>query len=113
MKIYVTWKRKKINDNCYQDPNTNNRTELETNWQAVLTETPYKISDGRFISFVEYSNDCTAESIEYFKNLDPAFEFTFIDENQTNVLLSELWDITVNNFVFTNNNPVLDMQWII
>jgi hypothetical protein len=31
MKRYVTWKRKKITNNCYIDPNTDNKANEETN----------------------------------------------------------------------------------
>jgi hypothetical protein len=105
MKKYITWKRKKVNENCYKDPNTDNRTNEETTWQATFTETTYKINDGRFISFVEYSDDCLEDDVETFRNLDPDFEFTFIDENTANTLLSELGDVTVSNFEFTDNRP--------
>jgi len=111
MKRLITYKRKKINDFLYEDPNTNHRVTMETSWQTIFTETPYNLADWRFICIVEYWDDETEENINYFMNLDTAFEFTFIEEDEANVLLSELWDIVVNDFVFTDNRPIDD--WII
>jgi len=105
MKQYITWKRKKINDFRYEDPNTNDRVNVETGWITTFFETPYQITDGRFISYVEYPDITSVEEVEYFRNLDPDFSFTFIDELEANTLLSELWDVTVSDFVFTDNRP--------
>jgi hypothetical protein len=103
---YVTWKRKMVDTCCYKDPNTDDRVFSETNWGTTFIETPYQIADWRFISLVEYPDTCTQQEIDYFKTLDPAFEFTFIDETTANTLLSELWDVTVTNWVFSDNRPV-------
>jgi len=118
-KQIVTWKRKKANDNCYQDPNTNDRVNIETDWVATFTETSFCISDWRFISLVEYPDDCTQESIDYFQKLDKAFEFTFVTESEANTLLAELWPwmwipyVSVSDFIFTDNRPIDDpsMPW--
>lgn len=116
MKQYITYKRKKINEFLYEDPNTNNRVYKETWGKTIFTETPYKIPDGRFISIVEYADTETAENIEYFRTLDLAFEFTFIDELTANTLLKELWTdetwiqyVKVNNFIFEDNKPTLNI----
>lgn len=106
MKQYVTYKRKKINDHFFADPNTNNGVERETGGVIKLYETPYEV-DGVFIAYIEYDeNIVNVQQIEYFKNLDPAFEFTIIDESTVNILLSQIWDIIVQDFVFTDNRPV-------
>ena len=105
MKRYITYKRKQINLNCFQDPNTNNRVEIETNWVTKFTETAYQHTDWRVLSYVEYPDETTAEQVEYFRLLDPAFEFTFITESQAIDLLNETygWEVTVSNFIFTDN----------
>lgn len=108
MKQYITWEAKKKNDNCFEHPNTNNIVEIETNWQTIFTETPYKIADGRYISFVEYPNDTDEPTKLKYLNLEPEFKFKFIDETEANLLLSELGDVTVSNFIFEDNRPNLD-----
>ena len=101
---YITYKRKKVNDNYYQDPNSENRVEIETNWKTIFNETPYQLEDWRFIATVEYRDSETQENIDYFLDLDPAFEFTFITEWEVNELLKELsdetWTVTVKDFIF-------------
>jgi hypothetical protein len=105
MKRYITYTRKKENDSFYSDPNTNNRVETETNWVTKFYETPYEV-DGVFLSYVEYPNETTIEEVEYFKNLDPAYNFTFITEEQANELLANLWDVSVSSFEFNDNRPL-------
>lgn len=102
MKRYITYTRKKINDNYYQDPNTNNRVKKETNWVTKFFETPYEFG-WVFLAYVEYPNKTTIEEIEYFRNLDKDFNFTFIMEEEVNILLLKIWDISVKDFVFTDN----------
>ena len=104
----ITWKRVKVNENRFVDPNTDWAFEKATEW-ATFTETPYQIADWRFISFVEYPDTTTQEQINTLINEYSAFEFTFIDEATVNQLLSELWDVSVNNFIFTDNR---DIMWI-
>ena len=108
MKKYLTYKRKKISDNYYQDPNTNNRVELETNWVTKFTETAYEHADWRFLAYVEYPDETTNEQVEYFRLLDPAFEFTFITEAQATDILNETygWEVVVTSFVFTDNRTI-------
>ena len=103
MKRYLTYKRKKINDNLYEDPNTNNRVSNETCPWTTFTETCYQVADGRFIAIIEYADTTTDEEVEAFRILDTAFDFTFLDETEANAFLSELWDVTVSNHVFTDN----------
>jgi len=107
MKQYITWNRKKVNDFLYEDPNTNNRVSKETNWQTTFNETGFQIADGRFISWVEYPDTTTQEEITYYLSLEPEFNFNLIDETEANALLSELWEVSVNNFIFTDNRPLL------
>lgn len=101
-----------MNEFCYKDPCTDDRVNKETGWITTFTETPYCISDWRFISLVEYPDNCTEENVEYFKNLDPDFEFTFITELEANTLLNGCynWLVTVKDFVFTDNRPK-DILW--
>jgi hypothetical protein len=106
---YITWRAKKINANLIEHPNTNDRVNLETAWAITFTETPYQIADGRYISFLEHAWNITQAQLDHWRTLDPAFEFTIIDETTTNTLLSELWDVTVTNFIFTDNRPVLEL----
>ena len=105
MQRYITWTRKKVNDNLYADPNTNDRVNIETNWQTTFYETPYQINDWRFISYVDYPDTTTEEEITYYLWLEPEFNFTLITEEEANTLLSELWDVSVSNFEFKDNRP--------
>ncbi len=105
MKRYITYTRKKINDNFYSDPNTNGRVEEETNWVTKFYETPYEVN-WVFLAYVSYPSETEQSEVEYFKNLDPEFNFTFITEEEANTLLSELWDVSVSNFDFTDNRPL-------
>ena len=105
MKRYITNTRKKINDNYYQDPNTNGIVEDATSWVTVFTETKYELN-WVFLWIVEYPDDSSDELVEYFRVFDEAFSFTFITEEKANEMLSEIWDISVSDFVFTDNRPV-------
>lgn len=114
MKRYITYTRKKINDNYYQDPNTNNKVEIETNWHTTFYETPYEYN-WVFLAYVEYGDEFTNEQIEYFRNLDTDFNFTFITEEEANIFLQNFWKdeewnyyVSVANFEFTNNTPTYD-----
>ena len=108
-KRYITYTRKKINDNCYLDPNSNDAVSLATNWKTIFNETPYLLEDWRFIATVEYRDIETEENINYFLHLDEAFEFTFITEEVANELLKEFWEnenwylVSVKDFIFTDN----------
>lgn len=105
MKRYITYTRKKESDSFYSDPNTNNRVERETNWVTKFYETPYEI-EWVFLAYVEYPNETTSEQVEYFKKLDPNYNFTFITEEQANELLNKLWDVSVSNFEFRDNRTL-------
>ena len=105
MKRLITWKRVQATPNYFIDPNTNNQFNDTTEW-ATFTETPYKIADGRFISMVEYPDATTQARIDELIASYSAFEFTFIDETTANALLAELWDVSVSNFIFTDNRPI-------
>lgn len=111
MQKIITWKAKKINDYLYEHPNTNDRVQTETSWAITFTETNFQIADGRYISLVQHADNMSQESIDYWRELDPAYEFTIIDEATANSLLAELWDVTISNFIFTDNRPVDDM-WL-
>jgi len=105
MKKYITWKPKKVNSNLIEHPNTNDRVNKETKWAIIFTETPYQIADGRYISFLEHDWNIVQAQLDNWKVLDPAFEFTIIDEVEANLLLSELWDVSVTDFIFSDNRP--------
>ena len=106
MKKYITWNRKKVNDNYYQDPNTNDRASLESGWVVTFTETPYQLN-WTFISVVEYPDNTPQEQLDYFMSIDPDFNFTILTEEEANALLQTAynWEVSVNNFVFTDNRP--------
>jgi len=106
---YVTWKPKQVNSNLYEHPCTNDRVNKETNWQIIFTETRFQLADWRYVSFLEHDWNIVQEQLDNWKVLDPAFEFTIITEEEANILLNELGDITVSNFEFIDNRPVLDI----
>jgi hypothetical protein len=107
---YITWKRVKINDNYFIDPNTNWEFEKATK-DSKFTETPYQLNDWRFISIVEYPNETTQEQIDLLISAYSAFNFTFITEIEANNLLSELWEVSVKDFVFSDNRPINNLLW--
>lgn len=108
MHKYITYTRKKISDNRYLDPNTNDIVEKATSWIAKFTETAYEFN-WVFLATVEFSTETPIEQIEYFRSLDPEFNFTFITEEEANIELAKLWDVKVKDFVFTDSRPVLDL----
>jgi len=55
---------------------------------------------------VEYPDETTQARIDELITAYAPFEFTFIEEAEANTLLSELGDVTVSNFIFTDNRPV-------
>jgi len=114
MKKYTTYKRKKINDNFYADPNTNNGVEVQTGGKIIFHETPYELN-GVFLSWIEFDGrSINPMELEYFRTLDPDFDFTIIDEATANIFLQGLWFdenglqyVSVNNFEFLDNIPVM------
>ena len=105
MKQYITYKRKHINDSFYADPNTNNWVHEATEGAIELIETLYQV-DWVFISYIDFDGRMSDRQMEFFRTLDPAFEFTFAEEWEINTLLSTLWDVFVKDFIFTDNRPV-------
>lgn len=107
MQRYITYTRKKESDNFYSDPNTNNRVAIETAGYTTFYETCYEYN-GTFLAYVEYGDSFTDEQVAYFQNLDPAYNFTFLTEEEANTFLSNLWDVSVKDFIFTDNRPLDD-----
>lgn len=106
MKHYVTYTRKNINDNFFSDPNTDWAVEKQTQGLITFNETPYEIN-GVFISLIEYdTSSINLQELEYFRTLDPDFNFTIVEEDEVNKLLSTLWDVSVKDFIFTDNRPI-------
>ena len=105
IKKYITWNRKKINDNRYTDPNTDNLFENSTT-AGTFHETPYQIADWRFISWIEYPELTTEERINELITAHSDFNFTFITEAEANTFLESLADdtgwVTVSNFIFSD-----------
>ena len=103
MRRYITYKRVKASDNFYLDPNTNWQFEQATE-NSKFYETPYQYN-WTFLAYVEYPDATTQERIDTLMQSYTSFNFTFITEAGANVFLSQIWDITVANFVFTDNRP--------
>ena len=110
--IYISWEAKKINDNCYSNPNTSWLVDLQTSWQIILTETPYKDATWVYFSMVEYADDIPHEVLSDFLANNPEFKFKVINEVTANKILQNMWTdvewnyyVTVNNFVITDNTP--------
>ena len=116
MKTYVTYKRKKVSENFYADPNTNNAVFEQTGWQITFHETPYEVN-GVFVASIEYDGrSVNPTELEYFRTLDPAFEFTILEETEVNTILENFWFdeswvqyVSVDNFEFTDNRPTIDL----
>jgi len=111
MQRYITYKRVKENEFKYNDPNTDWKFEEATN-DSVFNESPYLLVDGRFVCDVIYPDNTTQEQIDWLIIANSSFEFTFITEEEANSLLSELWDVTVNNFIFTDNREI-EVVWLV
>ena len=112
MKNYVTYTRKQIDERFYADPNTNNWVHEQTGWQITFNETSYEI-DGVFVSWIEYADTIKPAELEYFRTLDPAFNFQIVTEADINELLKTYgqdeennYYVSVSDFIFTNNIPV-------
>ena len=110
--IYISWEAKKINDNCFAHPNTWGLADLETSWQVILTETPYKDPTWVYFSMVEYADDIPHEVLSDFLANNPEFKFKVINEVTANKILSYMWDdaegnpyVTVSNYIITDNTP--------
>lgn len=134
-KIYITYTRKihfkgiwPNNEPItqYEDPNTNDRIKYEWSWLFTVIESPYwnqeieivpwkKILDRRMIGFIEYDENIVSPYLlerflsAYFSD----FNFTVKDEAYINAMLLQMYweidwvqNITVKDFVFTNNLPV-------
>ena len=102
---YITWKSVEITPNYFIHPNTDSLFNDVTT-DSTFFETGYKIADGRYVSYVEYPDTTTQATIDNLIATYNQFEFVIIDETTANTLLSELWDVTVANYVFTDNRPV-------
>ena len=105
MKQYITYTRVRANDNLYLDPNTNDSFENATK-DSKFNETPYG-KDWVFLASVEYPDTTTQEEIDGLILAYKEFEFTFISEEQANLLLKWIDElISVSNFKFTDNRPL-------
>ena len=101
MKKYITYTRVRASDNFYLDPNTNNQFEQATE-NSTFYETPYQYN-WTFLAYVEYPDDTTQARIDELLQAYSSFNFTFITEEEASTFLAQIWDITVSNFVFTDN----------
>lgn len=101
MRRYITYKRVKVNDNFYSDPNTNDSFENATEGSTFF-ESPYEF-EGIFLASVEYPDSTIQWQIDWLLNAYSDFNFTFITEEEANMHLSKIWDIKVKDFVFTDN----------
>ena len=106
MKRLITWNRVQVSTYNLIDPNTNNQFN-EVTEGAIFHETNLQLADGRFVSLVEYPDATTQERLDELIAAYAPFHFTFIEEAEANTLLAELWDVTVANFEFTDNRPLL------
>ena len=116
VKKYVTWKPKKVNDNLYKHPNTDNRASIDSNWDIDFTETPYQALDGRYMSYAAHDWALPQARLDALMDIDADFEFTSVTEEQINTFLLEAywmeWEnqaVSVSNFVFTDLRPNEDI----
>ena len=103
MKRYITYKRKEVNWH-FLDPNTNNAFEKAT-INSIFQETPYQ-NAGVFLGVIEYPESTTQEIIDDMLQKYSEFNFSFIAENEANLFLQTIWEITVKDYIFTDNRPL-------
>jgi len=114
MQRYITYKRVQTGEFKYNDPNTDNVFE-EATTDSIFNESPFKINDGRFICDVIYPDTTTQEQIDWLIAANLAFEFTFLTEEEANILLLEFWldeggiaFVSVKDFIYQDNR-LLDL----
>lgn len=95
---YITYSRVQVDINNFIDPNTNDSFENATEGSTFF-ETSYDL-DWVFLAYVEYLNETTQEQIDWLLEAYSAFSFTFITEEEANIHLAKIWDITVKDFKF-------------
>jgi len=103
MKNYILWDRIKVSENRYIDINTDWAFDNVTT-DSTFTETPYNVWL-RFLWVVEYPADTTQEVIDTLVAEHSEFNCVFITEAEANTFLAEIWDITVSDYIFTDNRP--------
>lgn len=104
IKRYITFFRKKENENFYSDPNTNWKFDRLT-VDSKFYETPYEVN-WTFLAYVEYPDNTLLSTIDNFIVENSEYNFTFLTEEEANEFLSNLWDVSVKDFIFTDNRPL-------
>jgi len=101
MRKYITYQRIKANENFYLDPNTNGAFEQATE-NSKFNETPYE-HNWVFLWHIEYPDATPQEVIGGLLEEYKDFHFTFITEVEANTFLAQIWDVTVKDYIFTDN----------
>lgn len=105
MKRYITYTRKKENENFYSDPNTNWNFEKQTTGSKFY-ETPYEL-EWIFLAYVEYPDSIPLSVIDELIMINSEYNFKFINEEEANKFLKQISElISVKDFVFEDNRPL-------
>lgn len=115
VKKYVTWKAKKVNDNCYQHPNTDGRASSESNWDINFIETPYKSAEWVYIGIAEHDWALPQARLDALMIVDPDFQFYSATEEEVNTLLLDTygyveWEWIQPPMVSYSNHVVTDLR---
>ena len=94
---YITWKQITVNENKIIHPNTENFWEY--NWDCIFQETWFTDWNWTYIWILE------SETIP-----STPFDFNITEKTETeiNTLLNTWynWDVTVDNYIFTDNRKL-------
>ena len=110
-KKYVTWKAKKINDNCYQHPCTEGRANIESNWDVNFIETWFQAIDWTYMWIAEHDWALPQARLDALMIVDPEFQFVSVTEAQVNAyMLEAYWLIWGEQAVSYSNYEPTDLR---
>ena len=111
MKQYITWINHKKNTNNFQHPNTNWFAD-SIDSDFIFHETQYTWPKNpvlqEYVWTLEYPDTKTNWEIAQYKSWLSKFQLKDKTEVEINALLNTryAWDVTVTDFVFTDNRPM-------
>lgn len=105
MKQYITWIWKIVNWGI-EHPNTHDQDKAQTDWKIDFVQYWFEVNNVN-LAVIEYDESIVSwEDLIAYANIEPLFNLTIITEEEVNTFLANIWDITVKDFVFTDNRPL-------